>query len=492
MFRKYSVTFSTATWSIRALVLGLTIITIFQTDCKPLVEVPPSITSVNSANVYSSDATAVAVLTGIYTNMSLGNAGFYGLGSLFLYPSLSADELTLYDINNSAYLPYYSNRLTNSSTIFGTDYWLTIYPVIYITNSAIQGLTNNSAITPAVSQQLIGEAKFMRAFCYFYLVNLYGDVPLVTGTDYTVNAQMPRTSQALVWQQIITDLKDAQASLNQNFLDATVLNTTTQRVRPTLWVATALLARSYLYTGDFANAEAQASSIIAKASMFSLDSLNGVFLANSQEAIWQLQPVGAGVNSNTGEGAIFNLPPTGPNTSGAYPVYLSNFLINAFEPNDQRRVNWVDSVTVGNTIYYYAYKYKIGLVNAQTSEYSTIFRLGEQYLIRAEAEAQLNDLVDAANDLNAIRNRAGLANTPANDQASLLNAISHERQVELFTEWGHRWLDLKRTGNINTVMGSPGGVCAAKGGQWTTNWQWYPIPLSELQADPKLQQNSGY
>ncbi len=165
--------------------------------------------------------------------------------------------------------------------------------------------------------------------------------------------------------------------------------------------------------------------------------------------------------------------------------------MNSFEPGDQRRSNWVDSVIVGSTTYYYPYKYKIGLVNTPTAEYSTILRLGEQYLIRAEAKAQQGNIQGASADLDAIRTRAGLADTAANTQADLLTAIQHERQVELFTEWGHRWLDLKRTGAVDAVMGT-GGACAAKGGTWNTNWQLYPIPLSELQANPNIKQNQGY
>jgi hypothetical protein len=64
--------------------------------------------------------------------------------------------------------------------------------------------------------------------------------------------------------------------------------------------------------------------------------------------------------------------------------------------------------------------------------------------------------------------------------------------VELFTEGGHRWFDLKRTGAIDAVMGAPGNVCQQKGGHWDTNWQLYPIPLTELQAEPALVQNKGY
>jgi hypothetical protein len=86
--------------------------------------------------------------------------------------------------------------------------------------------------------------------------------------------------------------------------------------------------------------------------------------------------------------------------------------------------------------------------------------------------------------------RAGLSAITAVNLQTMLSIIEHERQVELFSEWGHRWLDLKRTGRVNQVMSL---ITPQKGGNWNTNWQLYPIPLSEMQADPNLKpQNAGY
>jgi hypothetical protein len=88
-----------------------------------------------------------------------------------------------------------------------------------------------------------------------------------------------------------------------------------------------------------------------------------------------------------------------------------------------------------------------------------------------------------------IRNRAGLSNTSSSTQASLLAAIQKERRFELFTEYGHRWFDLKRWGSIDSVMQY---VTPQKGGAWKTTAQLFPIPFTEIQSDPKLTQNAGY
>ena len=473
----------------------LLIPTICYTSCKKFVAVDAPVTSINTANVYTTDATAAAVLTGIYTNISNADATWTGITSLYLYASLSADELTLFDVANSAYSPYYINKLSNSNT--GIDFWISIYPLIYDANAAIEGLSSSNGLTIAVKRQALGEAYFLRAFFYFYLTNLYGDVPLVTSTDYKKNAALPRTPKEKVWLQIVTDLHLAQGLLSSDFLDGTLLKTTAARLRPTSWAAAALLARAYLFTGNWTGADSAASAVIAN-SNFSLAPLAGsnqVFSESSVESIWQLQSVGSGPTFNTGAGLLFVLPSTGPNISGTYPVFLSSAVVNSFEPGDQRRAAWVDSVNVDTNTYFFPFKYQAGRLNTVYTENTTVLRLAEQYLIRAEARAHEGVITgpnSAATDLDSVRLRAGLAGTSAITQADMLTAILHERKVELFTEWGHRWFDLKRTGMVDAVMGAPGNACVAKGGSWTSNWQWYPISKSELTADIFLQQNEGY
>jgi hypothetical protein len=156
-----------------------------------------------------------------------------------------------------------------------------------------------------------------------------------------------------------------------------------------------------------------------------------------------------------------------------------------------RKTDWigkfVDTVSSPNITYYYPFKYKVQ-TGSNISEYSTILRLAEQYLIRAESAANIGKLNDAINDLNTIRNRAGLNNTNALTKEELNSAIQHERQVELFTE-GQRWIDLKRTGNIDNIMKT---ICPLKGGVWSNYKQLYPIPPTDISNSANLKQNPGY
>ncbi len=476
------------------------------TSCKKLVEVVPPITSASSAIAYNTDASAISAVTGLYTNLSTGVVtGNRGISFLC---GLSADEFTQYSgvASSTATTYYYLNQLVASPSTIGADFW-GIYQYIYVCNSAIEGLTAATSLTPAIKQQLLGETRFMRGFYYFYLVNFFGDVPLITSSDYRINVGIARTPKAQVWDQIISDLQAARDLLSINYLDGTLVKTTTERVRPTQGAASALLSRVYLYTGVYAKAEEQASAVINNSSLYGLvpfintsttpATQNDVFLKNSSEAIWQIQTTIAG--HNTEEANMYLLPTTGPN-SNPNTVYLSPQLLASFEAGDQRRFgrNWIDSIKIGSITYFFPCKYRannyqaVNGVFATPTEYLTALRLGEQYLIRAEARAQQGNISGAQADLNIIRTRAGLPNTTAASQSALLTTVLHERQVELFTEWGHRWLDLKRTGQVDAVMGGPSGACAVKGGTWSSYQQLYPIPAQDISYAPNLTQNLGY
>ncbi|WP_316836797.1 RagB/SusD family nutrient uptake outer membrane protein, partial [Pedobacter nutrimenti] len=467
--------------------------------CKKFVEVGPPVTSINSANVYNTDFTAASVLTGIYADLSEGLRG-NGLTSMTLFPALSSDELILYGgVTSSAtiYIPYYTNSLTRANV---QGHIGTIYSTIYTINSAIEGLTASKEITQSLKQQLLGEAKFMRGFCYFYLVNLYGDVPLVLTTDYKINGIIAKSTKKTVYAQIIADLTDAQNLLSERYLKGDAKTAyalgSEERLRPTKWAATALLARTYLYNQKWSEAEREATSVINHSSLYKMTDLANTFLKNNAEAIWQLQPVNIGVN--TQEAQLFVLPLSGPSSLVFKNFYLSSHLVDSFEPNDLRAKEWMSNVTTKDVTYYYPFKYKVIDPNAEISEYTVVLRLAEQYLIRAEARIQNGDIGNGIEDLNLIRDRAtdkapGAIQLPQLpiflNKDDALKAVMHERQVELFMEWGHRWFDLKRMGYVDEVMEK---VTKEKGGTWNTNWQLYPFYIDDLKYDPNLVQNPGY
>lgn len=462
-------------------------------SCKKFVTADVPVTSTNASLVFENNESAISAATGMYASISNGSFLNGSILSTTLYTGLSSDELSLFPAfnTNTTYFQYYTNALT-SNYLSGSDLWTYYYQLLFTSNSIIEGVKNSTSLSPAISKQLTGEAKFIRAFCLFNLTNLYGDIPLALTTDYKVNAALTRSSQSMVYQQIVLDLKDAQALLSSTYLKADLQTAyptgSEERIRPNFSVATALLSKTYLYMKQYSDAIEESTKLISNSS-FSLESLNNVFLKSSKEAIWQIQPVQTG--QNTQEGKYFIIPSTGP--TGSNPVYLNGDLVNAFENGDLRKSQWCAKYTLtspsGSIDYYYPFKYKVYLKNAPVTEYSMVFRLGEQYLIRAESRLVQNDISGALSDLNAIRNRAGLIALVSNDKTEILNSILHERRVELFCEFGNRWYDLKRSNAVDNVMAVS---TPKKGGNWKTTSQLYPIPLYEIQSDPNLIQNTGY
>ncbi|MBO9572850.1 MAG: RagB/SusD family nutrient uptake outer membrane protein [Chitinophagaceae bacterium] len=479
--------------------------------CEKLVDIPPPINTISDEAAYSTDVSAAAVLTGIYAIMSKPTTAsidlssvvgqWTGLNSIPVLAGLSADELYLSVVGGFNQRLFFSNSLASSISDGGKS-WNPLYNLVYRCNAAIEGLNASHTLSESVKQQLLGEARFLRAYYYFYLVNLFGPVPLATTTDYEQNSMLSRSAVTDVYKQMVDDLQQAQIDLSDQFLNGSVNGPTTERTRPNKWAAAALLARVYLYMGDYANAATQAGLVLDNSTLFELLPVNEVFLKNSREAIWQLQPTTS--FWNTEEAKLFILSPTAGFNAEMNPYYLNPRLVNTPEAGDARFIpgNWIDTVTIEGQLYSYAYKYKVNAINMDITsgtgtqlmtEYLMMMRLSEVYLIRAEARVQQGDLSGAIADLDKVRQRAGLpliANTdPGINQSDLLDAILHERRVELFTEGGHRWFDLKRTGKVNEVMSVETPL---KGGAWNSRETLYPLTRDELQKAPRLEQNPGY
>jgi len=460
--------------------------------CRKFIEIDGPDTSVNQKNVYTSNSNAISAVTGIYTKM----ASTYWSLNLSVFPDLSADNLVLFDMNNAGIKMLYQNML-NRSDVDTRVLWGDSYSYIYDTNAAIEGLVQSDKLSEAVKTHLLGEVYFLRAYFYFYMVNLYGEVPLVISTDYTISSKLSNSSTITVYNQIISDLKTAQQLLSENYVDGTVIQTTSERTRPNKTTATALLSRVYLYTKNFVQAKLEATKIINATETYALSNLKTVFQKNSTETIWSLQPVSN--NENTKEGSFYIYPEDGPNYLNY--VYLSNNLLTAFSPGDARKNEWIRTYTNGSNSYSYPAKYKVKDGDpANPQEYTIVFRLSEQYLIRAESEIELGDIDAGVYDLNQIRKRSrslptidipnplpDLPNGMSLDNAR--KAVQQERRVELFTEWGNRWFDLKRTNTINEVMTL---VAPTKSSNWASYQSVYPIPFTEILANPNLKQNMGY
>ncbi|WP_159728024.1 RagB/SusD family nutrient uptake outer membrane protein [Sphingobacterium sp. 18053] len=457
--------------------LSLIIITLI-VSCKKFLDVGSPVTETSSKEIFANDNSATAAMLGVYgefmktANLSMGASIFLGQ---------SADEFRSYAV--APYSNYYTNNL---NAIDNNDFWTAYYGSIYRCNAVLEGVSKSSTISSKVSEQLRGEALFTRAFLHFYLVNIFGDIPYVATTNYKENNLAPRESVESVYNKIIADLQEAKVLLNDIFPDA-ANKPSTERVRPNRTAAEAMLARVYLYKGEWERSEEFASAVLSKSQDYGLSNdLNDVFKKNSREAIWQMMPSDA-VNTNGFEGYTYILLAP-PGALGRFTIALNDYLLNAFEIGDKRRNHWVGTYLS----FHYPFKYKVGALSQPTSEYSMVIRLAEVVLIRAEARAMQAKLNASISDLDKIRNRAGLALIadidPMVNKQKLLETIWHERQIELFSEWGHRWFDLKRTGRADSIL------AAIKGSNWKSTDELFPIPKIQIDYSPVYTnaQNPGY
>ena len=437
-------------------------------SCKKYLDIPPPENEVITETVFIDDESALSAVSGLYSQLLSSNNSFAN-GGMSLYASLSSDDI-IPTTTSTEVIQFASNTLLSSNSIVDV-LWQRAYKYIYHCNAVIEGLGKSVSVSSELKSQLTGEVKFVRAFCYFYLVQLYGDVPLVLSTAYETNSIMPRTKKEEVMGQVISDLVESKSLLNINYPSA-------GRVRPNKSAAAAMLARVYLFNKDWVNASASATEVILN-TVYNLPiDLNSVFISNSTEAIWQLLPVLSSYNSSEGFAFV-------PSSSSSRPSYiLTGELLNSFDAVDKRKLNWSKTVTVSGQTYTYPFKYKVRSGSVKT-EYNMVLRLAEQYLIRAEAKAELNELVECQNDLNKVRQRAGLSPVTATTKDELMDAILQERRWEFFSEWGMRWIDLKRK-NISTNILLPVKP------DWQPYAILYPIPFSQLTKNPALVQNDGY
>ncbi|WP_237732396.1 RagB/SusD family nutrient uptake outer membrane protein [Flavobacterium sp. UGB4466] len=457
----------------RRLLIGLAVFgMVLLNACDNFVAVDLPSSQLTAVDVFKDRATANAAMVSIYAKMRDNGILSGSATGISNQMGNYADELVYYgDISGTTRNFYNNTLLASNSEIF--NWWSSSYNQIYAANAIIEGVNASTALTAVDKNQLTGEALFVRSLLHFYLVNLYGDVPYITSTDYQQNKVAHKMPSAELYSHIINNLELAVSLLPEDYISS-------DRIRPNKSVAMALLARVYLYRGMWAEAANAASYTLNNTGVYAWETnLDAIFLKESTTTIWQFMPKTSGQNTQEGETFIFTAPP--PSL-----VALSTGLMSEFETGDQRKDHWTHAITNGTDTWYHANKYKQKSNTANSLEYSIMFRLAEQYLIRSEARAEQGDLIGAKEDLDKIRNTAGLAPTTAVSQQDILSAILHERRVEFFTELGHRFFDLKRTNHLDAIL-SPVKV------GWNTTDRLLPLPESELSLNPNLNpQNPGY
>lgn len=434
--------------------------------CSKWIEVDSPKNQLTTDKVFADSLSAISALGNIYYNLANSLNGHYNKNI-----SLYTDEYGNTALNDEFYDGQISIDNGTNSNI-----WSTFYEVIYSCNDILERASESTALSERTKNLMTNEAKFVRAFCYYHLYALYENIPLILRTNVEDSRNATQADSVTIFTQILTDLNDAKNGLSAGYPSA-------DRARANKWSASALLAQVYLHQRRWQEAFNEADAVLSSGIYTPIGDVNGVFVANSGETILQLW------NLN---GFISDATTIIPSSRTSLPRYIAtNLLYSAFESGDLRQSNWLaeNKVTEGGvtTSYWFPYKYKNRSASTSSPEYLKVLRASEQYLIRAEAKAQLEDIEGAVADLNVMRTRAGLLQLSDElDKVNCLEAIYHERRVELFGEWAKRFIDLKRTGRLNTVMG-----------EYKDTWirgvsERLPIPSNELLYNTNLNQNEGY
>lgn len=462
------------------------------TSCDVLEQNPES--TFTPANFYRNAEDAKAAVSTVYDPLNTTN--MYGQVMWILQDQATDDaewgggRSTANQAKND--LDKYT--FTPATTTF-QSLWTTTYQGINRANTVIDRVPT-IPMDNDLKNRFVAEAKFMRAFYYFTLVRLFGGVPLVIEETTSLNnLGVPRASVEDVYKQVIQDFMDAESILPSAYTGA-------DQGRATKGAAKAFLAKVYLTRQEWAKAAAKAKEVIDSGTYDLWTNYADAFLVankNGKEAVFEMQALGGGF----GEGSLMQgyMRPNfdrvnGISGFGDDPVTKN--LYEAYQANDKRRDVNLRMYTATSTpaapasvvypVYVYKYLDPTATANGDGSNNYPIIRYPDVLLMYAEA---LNELStgnpEAYTAINRIRRRAGLPELAPNlGQAEFRDSLLLERRLELAFE-GHRWYDLSRTKRLISAMKAQNPAIQVEERHYL-----FPIPQTEIDVNPTLEQNPGY
>lgn len=388
------------------------------------------------------------------------------------------------------------------------NYWSNGYRIILQTNLLINRIA--SAPVDEYSKKIIvSEAKFLRAYAYFNLMRAFGGVPIYTQqADLQEIYNVPRATRDEVMSLIVEDLTEAsQLDSFRNPDDRAKAGG-----KATTAAAQTLLAKAYLWNRDFPNAETLLSQIV-QSSQFELVDLETLYHPDqplNKEIIWSINYERATGFSNPFVTAFipYNAPaqsvyPEIQESTGAGNGMIEPAVRNKFEPADKRRTLLMEELTFENlgieddNIFSLKYIDRNTTFNYLSGSNTIIFRYADVLLMYSEALNENGKTGQAIGFINQVRQRAGIDDLPSDlSKTETFQALADERQRELIME-GDRWYDLVFRGfdflrsTLESFM--PNAYLEQNRNlQLQERYTLFPIPTSQIQVKPVLQQNPGY
>jgi hypothetical protein len=418
-------------------------------SCKKYLDVEPFDT-VSDENTIFDKASAETAVRGAYRSLASNN---YGSGFQNTVLQSGGDIRSLNNAQTDLNVVNYDLR---SDIGFLSTLWSNLYNTINRANHVIEKVPGieDVKLNNGLKDQLTGEAYFIRALSYFDLGRLFGNVQILLSPTKTVTEGIgvPQSTQAQVYGQVIADLTRAAELLPDDVV----------RNRARKSIAIALRSRVYLYQQKYGEAEADATAVLSNGNYKLVTPY--ALAAGSPESVFELSYNVDAVNPGY---ALWNT-----SNRALEPKAGIHNLLNDPNVGGGRKI-----LSVANSS-----GQSFGGIFPTNTSAAYVIRTAELYLNRAEARAlkAVPDLDGALADLNAVRTRAGITHSSASTKSDILLSVENERRVEFALE-PFRWFDLVRTGRAAEVLNA------------TNPQKWiFPIPASELLADPTLVQNPGY
>lgn len=406
-------------------------------------------------------------------NVEIGlyNAFRSMMPSVIIAGDFTADNLT----HNGTFSQYreLGNKNITSANASVAALWQSIYNTVYIANFILEKLPAVSGISATERNRVTGTAHFLRGYAYFTALYSFGGVPAVLTTSIETNKNIPRASVDEINQLILSDFTTALGKLPETSTNAGYASNNAIR---------AALAKFSLYNKSWSAAASYATQVIdSKAYTLEPKFENLVLKDFTNEAILEVGYTitdDPGTDTNLGLNSLFQ---------GRREIIPSNQVVVALassESGDRFSSIVFNSNDLAGTDNGWSVA-KYGTPD-QDNNNIVVMRLGEMYLIRAEAQSQLGNVAAAIDDINVLRTRANAINITTATQSQIITLIEQERRYELAFE-GHRWYDLVRTDRANQVM-------PVFNSNWKTTYNVWPIPQREIQNNPALvgNQNPGY
>lgn len=413
--------------------------------------------------------------------------------------------------------------------------WQECYKAIYRANSVLENVSAENVPDGDQRNGFLGQAYFVRAFSNWYLLNLYGNVPLVIETAKDGDDFFPaQATRDAVWNQIVADLEQAESLLPASW-------GSDDAGRPTSGAAAALKGKSYLYQQNWSAASTALMNVVTNGNYDLLpaaryhenfDETN----ENNEESVFELQYLGVasfvwGADiPGAGTMGNFHIDYAPPEKSPDQSHFINSWVKDLFETNGEsiRRdqtlaYDYPGSTGYGGLPFATDFAGDVAVAQADgmepifTRKYSgmdvgeredvdflgtnvgtnwRIIRYADVLLMLAEALNEQGQTANAETYVNLVRDRAGVNSISGLSQADMRQAIIDERVLELTGE-GHRFFDLVRWELADDYMGAsslhgPHPKSLSGGTFQTSKHEYIWIPQSEVDANSNLEQNPGY